>query len=891
VTAAEHRLAEAGAADVLDDLARAEQLRERARGLDAVLGERRRALARELEQLTDSGEAARLDADAAALTAELAEVDRQLTEMGPLDDSLARDEAAFAAADPGDAELGTGPASGASSAASAAAEVRGELRTRRAALERATQELRRADERLADLAQRASRLDEAVERERAAAEEAQAAESPLVEELEAAERTRGAAEAALSVAEAERSESAAEAQTWTARADALFLALDQARARAGAERVAEAGEVLGTLLDLVEVDAGWEAAFEAAAGEALSSVVVHDLGTARRALGLLSDHDAAGAVLAVGSSVPPLPPAPPVGERVRAHVRAREPWVGAFLDALVGGVVAVDGGWSAALDAVLAHPGSVVVTRRGDRFGPSGWRVGAGSAGATGAALEEATARAEAAVARLATADGVLRSARADLEQARRVEADLARRLDATDGRFEAATAALTRIQGERRELASQTEAVTAARVELAERLARESARVAELDAVLPDLEAGEAAEAAAARDRELARAARRSAAAALANRRRDLAVRRAGLEERRRFLTRRLDDVAARRLAASHARTLADERADVVTRSLAALTPLLAALAAERAAVDAVHAELAGERRRQSEEARAVAGELDRLRRARHEGEQRLDGLRERARAAELEEAELQVRRETAEDVARRELEVEPDAARDAPAPEVPAGTTPKGHLEALERELRLLGPINPLALEEYTQLEERHHFLEAQLEDVRSTRRELVKVIRAVDEEIRTVFATAFADVAGNFAELFGTLFPGGQGKLVLTVPDDLLNTGIEVEARPSGKNVKKLSLLSGGERSLTALAFLFAVFKARPSPFYVMDEVEAALDDVNLHRFLGLVETFRQQAQLLIVSHQKRTMESADTLYGVSMQPGGSSKVVAERVRHSG
>ncbi|MDH3705038.1 MAG: AAA family ATPase, partial [Acidimicrobiia bacterium] len=146
---------------------------------------------------------------------------------------------------------------------------------------------------------------------------------------------------------------------------------------------------------------------------------------------------------------------------------------------------------------------------------------------------------------------------------------------------------------------------------------------------------------------------------------------------------------------------------------------------------------------------------------------------------------------------------------------------------------------------------------------------------------------FASAFADVADNFEQLFDTLFPGGNGKLKLTDPENLLTTGIEIQAQPSGKNVKKLSLLSGGERTLTAMAFLFAVFRSRPSPFYVMDEVEAALDDVNLHRFLGLVEEFRADAQLLIVSHQKRTMEAADCLYGVSMQPGGSSKVVSEKV----
>src|SRR5690606_20195190 len=143
------------------------------------------------------------------------------------------------------------------------------------------------------------------------------------------------------------------------------------------------------------------------------------------------------------------------------------------------------------------------------------------------------------------------------------------------------------------------------------------------------------------------------------------------------------------------------------------------------------------------------------------------------------------------------------------------------------------------------------------------------------------------AYADVAAHFTSLFATLFPGGSGRLSLTNPDDLLNTGIEVEAKPSGKNVKKLSLLSGGERSLTALAYPFAVFRSRPSPVYVMDEVEAALVDVNLHRFLGRIQEFRGEAQLLTVSHQTRTMEAGDCLVGVTLQPGGSSKVVSERV----
>ncbi|MEY2710827.1 MAG: chromosome partition protein, partial [Actinomycetota bacterium] len=250
------------------------------------------------------------------------------------------------------------------------------------------------------------------------------------------------------------------------------------------------------------------------------------------------------------------------------------------------------------------------------------------------------------------------------------------------------------------------------------------------------------------------------------------------------------------------------------------------------------------------------------------------------------LEETEVRMRLEAAVETLRRELEVEPETAEAAPMPEVPEGTTHADRARALERDIRLMGPINPLALQEFTELQQRHEFLEEQLADVRNTRRELAQVIAAIDQEIQSVFAAAFADVSHNFVELFSLLFPGGTGKLALTNPDDLLNTGIEIEATPPGKTFKKLSLLSGGERSLTAVAFLFAVFRSRPSPFYVMDEVEAALDDVNLHRFLSLVAEFRRDAQLIIVSHQKRTMEAADCLLGVSMQPGGSSKVVTER-----
>ena len=291
-------------------------------------------------------------------------------------------------------------------------------------------------------------------------------------------------------------------------------------------------------------------------------------------------------------------------------------------------------------------------------------------------------------------------------------------------------------------------------------------------------------------------------------------------------------------------------------------------------------------ERRRQSEAARQANERLESLRSERSSAETELEENRERLQRAEIADTEVRTRLESAIEALRTELDVEPDVALAAECPLLEEGVTPAARARELQRELKAMGPINPLALQEFEELSERHDFLDGQLHDVRQTRRELNKVKKAVDEEIVNVFAAAYADVSENFTHLFVTLFPGGQGRLRLTDPDDLLATGIEIEARPSGKNVKKLSLLSGGERSLTALAYLFAVFRSRPSPFYVMDEVEAALDDVNLHRFLDLVQEFRESAQLVIVSHQKRTMEAADVLYGVSMEPGGSSRVVAER-----
>ncbi|MER5728547.1 AAA family ATPase [Streptomyces sp. NPDC002138] len=207
---------------------------------------------------------------------------------------------------------------------------------------------------------------------------------------------------------------------------------------------------------------------------------------------------------------------------------------------------------------------------------------------------------------------------------------------------------------------------------------------------------------------------------------------------------------------------------------------------------------------------------------------------------------------------------------------------------LRAAERAYQQLGKVNPLALEEFAALEERHKFLSEQLEDLRKTRADLLQVVKEVDQRVEQVFTEAYLDTAREFEGVFSRLFPGGEGRLILTDPDNMLTTGVDVEARPPGKKVKRLSLLSGGERSLTAVALLVSIFKARPSPFYVMDEVEAALDDTNLQRLIRIMEELQESSQLIVITHQKRTMEVADALYGVSMQGDGVSKVISQRLR---
>ena len=869
-----------------DALLRFQSLRERASGLAAVLAERRRSAERELDASIDEGLVPTLEAEAARLAAELEAVEVEAAHLKPQADELAGAESALAIERQAFDEQWRESAS----AGSQAAETRGELAALRASLERARAELARIDSRIDALRQKGERLDFDAERFRTEAEEAEAAEGPLVGALDAAASQRQDADAALESLQRELRAADQSHHAWTARVDALALALDQARARAGAEQLADVAGVVGTLLDLVEVDEGWEAAFEAAAGEAIAAVVVDGVDAARAALERLRDGGASGAVLPLEAAAVPgslvLDAASVAGDPVRGHVRSRLPSVEHLLDGLLATAVAVET-WRDALDLALAHPGLIAVTRDGDRFAGTGWRTGAGTAGATGAALEEANQRAEETAAEVGRLQSAERTAAEALAQARAAEDAASRALDANDGRMTAAADALARLEAERRDVETETHALARPQEEAQERLARDEARIAELEAALPALESDEASGAEQLNALRTARARLDERTEAVAALRTDVEVRAAGLEQRRTMLSQRLAEVERRLGRHTGDRAAAEERRRRLESEMAATDRLARLVTSQQALLDETLARVQHRHRQQVEHVRATIARLELLRRERATAERQLAELRERSQRNQVDEAELKVRLETAVESLRHEFDVEPDVAVVAECPELPPGTTAVNRVRELERELRLMGPINPLALEEFAALEERHRFLEGQLEDVKATRKELAKVIRAIDTEIVEVFSAAYTDVADNFEKLFSTLFPGGSGRLRLTDPDHLLETGIEVEARPSGKSVRKLSLLSGGERSLTALAFLFAVFRSRPSPFYLLDEVEAALDDVNLHRFLDLIDEFRQEAQLLIVSHQKRTMEAADSLYGVTMPPGGSSKIVSQRV----
>jgi chromosome segregation protein len=547
---------------------------------------------------------------------------------------------------------------------------------------------------------------------------------------------------------------------------------------------------------------------------------------------------------------------------------------------LLGDVLLVEG-WASAWGLIARHPSLRAVTPEGDLVSVDGIQV-ANPDGAGPAMLEGSEVAAEQARTSLSRATSLHNAAKRDFENSRDVEREALERLESAEAGLAGRAEAMGRLQksvdvldGERgrlrQRLASLHEAATERERQIADlsrRLQALEGEEAERMRVWEELEARRVQLAA---DRELARSEWQEAASV-----------QGGITERRRLLQERASRIRAdlSRVDLAGPESVGTESLEVVERFA-------------RRAVEILRARLAILRDRQAglrAENDVTLADLSAARADLEGNRNALAAARETVGELQIRLTELRLLRENVIESVRRDADAEPDVARGAPRPEYPVDTDLVSILEEKAAQLRRLGPINPLASEEFAELDERHTFLADQLADVESSRSELRKVIKALEDEIEQRFHEAFTEVAEAYQRYFAILFPGGRGRIRLTDPDDP-HSGLLIEAQPLGKKVSQLTLLSGGERSLAALAFLFSIFEARPSPFYVLDEVEAALDDSNLRRFLRIVDEFRRRAQMLIVTHQQQTMEAADVLYGVTMEPGGSSQVVRKDMTSAG
>ena len=720
-----------------------------------------------------------------------------------------------------------------------------------------------------------------------------------------------------------------------ARVEALAEAFRRG-ADASADLLATSGRfsgIIGPFAEALSVQEGAQIAIAAALGAAANAVAVTDLNAAIAILTVLRESGAGTAGLVIagypeaghsllgrsqrtpGSGLPP-------GARYALDLVQASDELRPAVTQLLGGVV-VAASLEQAADLLRASPSLRVVTRDGDLLGPH-WAAG-GSAGQQ--SLLEVRAAADGAATGLEEAEEQCEQAAQRLAVAVRSEEAVRRAVDEARVRMRQADSAAAEISGRLGRLAGAARAASdeVRRLEKAIDSARQAAEkdLARLTELTGSLAEAEAAERAAALAEESADSAGDAAGRAPAAGRASPAVketlaqrctmaRNAEMEARLEVRTveerlRAIEGRAGTLTAAAGAERQARERAQARLRQRAAEAVVaravahgarLAVAAAERSVAEALA------RRAAAETATAEgADELKGVRARVRDLAAELDTVVSTAHGAEIARAEHQLRLEQMEAHAAEEFGVQaPELIADygpgvpiPPPPDAAKGQLPTSYdravqerrAEAAQRDLARLGKVNPLALEEYTALQERHAFLATQLEDLKKTRRDLLTVVKEVDDRVQEVFTSAYADTAREFEQIFTRLFPGGQGRLVLTEPDDMLATGIEVEARPPGKKVKRLSLLSGGERSLTAIAFLCAIFKARPSPFYVLDEVEAALDDTNLQRLLVIFSELRESSQLIVVTHQRRTMEVADALYGVSMRGDGVSAVVSQRL----
>ncbi|MER6157494.1 chromosome segregation protein SMC [Streptomyces sp. NPDC001868] len=758
-------------------------------------------------------------------------------------------------------------------------------------------------------------------------------DSELAEQHDAAKRALAEAESALTAAREAATTAERRRAATQARHEALALGLRR-KDGTGALLTAKErlGGVLGPAAELLTITPGYEIALAAAFGAAADAIAVTSPASAAEAIRLLRKQDAGRAALLLAGApedVPrrgagngatshdgpaderrPLPASPP------AHFAAdlvRTPSdLTPAVRRLLHRIVVVDT-LEAAEDLVYARPDLTAVTAEGDLLGAHfahGGSAGAPSLLEVQASVDEAAAELE----ELAVRCEELAEAQRSAVESRRERAgfveELGERRRAAEREKSAVAQQLGRLAGQARGAAGEAERSTAAAAraqDALDRAVQEAEELAERLAVAEEMPVEEEPDTSV-RDRLAADGANARQTEMEAR----LQVR--THEERVKGLAGRADSLDRAARAEREARARAEQRRARL-RHEAAVAGAVASGARQLLLHVEVSVARADEERTAADAAKARREqELAQARGAGRDLKAELDKLTDSVHRGEVLGAEKRMRIEQLETKALEELGVEPEGliAEYGPDQLVPPSPPAEGEelpedpehprnqpktfhraeqekrLRAAERAYQQLGKVNPLALEEFAALEERHKFLSEQLEDLKKTRADLLQVVKEVDERVEQVFTEAFWDTAREFEGVFGRLFPGGEGRLILTDPDNMLTTGVDVEARPPGKKVKRLSLLSGGERSLTAVAMLVSIFKARPSPFYVMDEVEAALDDTNLQRLIRIMQELQEASQLIVITHQKRTMEVADALYGVSMQGDGVSKVISQRLR---
>jgi chromosome segregation protein len=708
-----------------------------------------------------------------------------------------------------------------------------------------------------------------------------------------------------------------------ARIDALSVGLERKDGAAWLSENHSGAGIFGTVAKLITVRSGYETALAAILGAVADAVAAADFGAACVAVTALKQADGGRAAIVLGDwpapDDPAYPPAvalPDGGTWALDLIEAPPRLRGAMVALLSG--VAVVGDLTAALDLVAARPRLRAVTRDGDLVG-AGWVSGGSDRKPSTLELTSEIHKARAELTAAETQAGELAEAlsRAAGEQAARQEAaeQALAALNESDAAISAIYEQLGRLGQDARAGEEEWRRLLRQRAELDEGRTRTLDELGELETRLGNAEQSRHA-AAQPVDRQQRVAAHTGLEAARAAEVEALlAVRTA--EERADAVRGRAESLRSTAAAEQQARLraaqvrAARERAAAVGAAVADAGQQLAQRLGQLVgAASRTRDALAAERRVRTLALAAVREEVNTL-------GARIAALTESLHRDEVAKAQAVLRAEQLEQTVIEQFAMTPDdlvaeygphvalpptelelaeytQAREygeqasAPAPMPFDRPTQERRAKRAERELAELGRVNPLALEEFAALEERYNFLSTQLEDVKAARKGLLDVVADVDARILQVFTDAYTDVEREFAEVFATLFPGGQGRLLLTEPDQMLTTGIEVEARPPGKKIKRLSLLSGGEKALTAVAMLVAIFKARPSPFYIMDEVEAALDDVNLHRLLGVFDQLRARSQLIVVTHQKPTMEVADALYGVTMGDDGITAVISQRMR---